>query len=85
MLVTERSTPPAPITSAARLYHPVTPICYDNYGGGLRDRRRLVRTVPAEDVIMYYDTWIPPLFSGRDVAVAWILAALLFLGFAISM
>ncbi len=34
---------------------------------------------------MYYDNWIPPLFSGRDVAVAWILAALLFLGFAISM
>ncbi len=34
---------------------------------------------------MNYDNWIPPLFSGRDVAVAWTLAALLFLGFAFSM
>jgi hypothetical protein len=34
---------------------------------------------------MNYDTWMPPRFSGRDVAVAWILAALLFLGFAFSM
>ncbi len=34
---------------------------------------------------MYYDTWMPPRFSGRDVAVAWMLVALLFLGFATSM
>ncbi len=63
----------------------VTTIRYDNCGGGLRDRRRLVRIIPAKDVIVYYDNWIPPRFSGRDVGVAWILAALLFLGLAISM
>ncbi len=34
---------------------------------------------------MYYDNSILLRFSGRDVAVAWILAALLFLGLAISM
>ncbi len=34
---------------------------------------------------MYYDTWMLVRFSGRDVAVAWILAAPLFLGFAFSM
>ena len=34
---------------------------------------------------MYYDNSIPLHFSGRDVAVAWVLAALLFLGLAISM
>ena len=33
---------------------------------------------------MYYDNWMPPRFSGRDVAAAWILAALLFLGLVIS-
>ncbi len=34
---------------------------------------------------MRHDDWIPPPITGRDVAWAWILAALLFLGFAISM
>ena len=42
-----------------------------------RDRRRLVKTIPAEDV--------PPRLTGRDVGGAWILTALLFLGFAILM
>ena len=68
-----------------RFHKSVTTIRYDNRGGGLRDRRRLVRIIPAEDVVMNYDTWMQVHFSGRDVAVAWILAALLFLGFAISM
>ncbi len=70
---------PRPQTIVAGLHNPVAPICYDNYGGGLRDRRR------AKDVVMYYDNSIPLRFSSRDVAVVWILAALLFLGFAISM
>ena len=69
----------------AGFHQSVTTVRYDNHGGGLRDRRCLVRIIHAEDVVMNYDTWMPVRFSGRDVALAWILAALLFLGFAFSM
>ncbi len=50
-----------------------------------RDRRRLVRTLPAEDVVMLQDDRIPPRLTGRDVAGAWIIAALLFLVLAAAM
>ncbi len=35
--------------------------------------------------IMHHDGWTPPRLTGRDVAGAWILAMLLFLGMAVSM
>ncbi len=50
-----------------------------------RDRRRLVPTLPAEDVVMHLYDWIPPRPTGRDVAGAWIIAALLFLVLAAAM
>lgn len=33
---------------------------------------------------MYYDSWIPSPLTGRDVAGAWIIAALLLLGLFLS-
>ncbi|MCZ6665643.1 MAG: hypothetical protein O7B81_10080 [Gammaproteobacteria bacterium] len=35
--------------------------------------------------VMRHDGWTPPRLTGRDVAGAWILTTLLFLGIAISM
>ncbi len=53
--------------------------------GAQRHRRPLVPPHPEEDVIMHHDDRIPSPLTGRDVAGAWIIAALLFLGVAVLM
>ncbi len=50
-----------------------------------RDRRRLVQTLRAQDVVMHIYDWTPPRPTGRDVAGAWVIAALLFLVLAAAM